>query len=514
MGVRAAGLRAFAAVGVLVALYVAVALPFVFVALVIGLMVRGFDLFSSGEAVIVAELVIVLVALVLELAGPRRLPAGIAVTPRDQPRLWALVRATARELQVPEPDGIVLTGGTVVGLRAVRRPGITLHRHLVLGSAVPSCLTEPQLRAVVASALAGLRRRRPPLPDQLALHGLDMVFGLAESARDRGGLGDAAQRFAARYEEICRPVLELQERTADRYAAGVYGTDAIADGIDALRRVRVAWGWYRRGYLSAGLATGVLPLDPLGDFKALLADPVRAAALDALPDDEPPLTLVERAARLRARPLPETVALRGGQQGLALGLDDPRRVVSHLHAYLLATDDEGIAASGAFEMLDGMTSLDREAFLRQVSGYRAAYRASRLAPAARRAGVELPITLGGIVGLLVEGQGAKLAREYGEGDTGPDSPVVNALTALLGCAWVDAGRARWELTWSGHDRATAHDGVPLDLAGLAARAIAGPEGARELRTTLADAGVSMYHEARMPASFHAATEREKAVGHR
>lgn len=519
MGVRAAGLRAFTAVGVLVALYVAVALPFVVVALAIGLMVRGFDLFVSGEAVIVAELVIALVALVLELAGPRRLPAGIAVTPRDQPRLWALVRATARELQVPEPDGIVLTGGTVVGLRAVRRPGITLHKHLVLGSAVPTCLTEPQLRAVVASALGGLRRRRPPLPDQLALHGLDMVAGLAESARVRGagGLAESAQRFATRYTEICAPVLELQERTADRYAAGVYGTDAIADGLDALRRVQVAWGWYRRGYLNAGLATGVLPLDPLGDFKALLADPVRAAALDNLADDEPPRTLVERAARLRARPLPETVALRGGQQGLALGLDDPRRVVSHLHAYLLATDDEGIAASGAFEMLDGMTSLDREAFLRQVSGYRAAYRASRLAPAARRAGAELPVTLGGVVALLVEGQGAKLAREYADGgtaETGPDSPVVSALTALLGCAWVDAGRARWELTWSGHDRVTGYDGVPLDLTDLAARAVAGAQGARELRTALADAGVSLYHEARMPASFHAASERETAVGHR
>ncbi|MDI2128661.1 hypothetical protein [Yinghuangia seranimata] len=525
---KAAGLRAFVAVGVLLALYVALSLPFVVAALFIGLLVGGTDLFASGQAVIVAELVIVLVALVIEVAGPRRLPAGVSVGPRDQPRLWALVRATARELNVPEPDGIVLTGGTAVGVRAVRRPGITLHKHLVLGSAVPGALTEPQLRAVIACALAGLRRRRPPLPDQLALHGLDMVAGLAESARYRSALGDAAAAFAERYESICAPVVDLQERVQDRYAANVYGTDAVADGLDALRRVRTAWGWYRRGYLSAGLASGCVSADPLGDFKALLADPVRAAALAELPPGEPPHPLAARADRLRRRPLDGTLPLRGGEAGIALGLDDPRRVSAHLHAYLIATDDEGLAASGAFEVLDGMTSLDREAFLRQVSGYRAAYRGSRIAPAARQAGAELPVTLGGVLGLLVEGRGETLSREYANRNAhrrpasaatdagGPDAvdPAVTALAALLACAWVDSGRARWKLTWSGHDEVTAHDGTPLDLPGLAARALAGPEGARELRTAITSAGVSLYYEAKLPVSFAAATERETAVGHR
>ncbi|NUU23626.1 MAG: hypothetical protein HOV68_19290, partial [Streptomycetaceae bacterium] len=127
---------------------------------------------------------------------------------------------------------------------------------------------------------------------------------------------------------------------------------------------------------------------------------------------------------------------------------------------------------------------------------------------------EMPVTLGGVLALLVEGQGARLAREHGTEDTGPDSPVVAALTALLGCAWVDAGRAQWKPTWSGRDEVIAHDGTPLGVPELAARAVAGAEGARELRTALAQAGVSLYYEARMPVSFAAAAERETAVGHR
>lgn len=515
---KAAGLRAFTAVGVLVALYVAVALPFVLVALAIGLVVRGTELFTSGEAVIVAELVIALVALVLELAGPRRLPAGISVTPRDQPRLWAMVRATAADLQVPEPDGIVLTGGSAAALRAVRRPGITLHRHLILGASVPAGLTEPQLRAVVAVALAELRRRRPPLPDQIALHGLDMVAGLAEATRGRGGLGEAAQRFAERYERICAPVLDLQARTQDRFASGVYGTDAVADALDALRRVRTAWGWYRRGYVQAGLASGCVPGDPLGDFRALLADPVRAVALADLGPGDPPHPLAARAERLRARPLPAKLEPpTSDAPDVPFGLDDPRRVVSHLHAYLLATDDDGVAAPGSFEALDGLTPLDRESFLAQVSGYRAAYRAAKLAPAARRVGAELPVTLGGVVGLLVEGQGARLTREYEGADAAPrpdGRTAVRALTALLACAWVDAGRARWDAGWSGRDEVTTHDGTRLALDTLAAQALAGPAGGQELRTALGQAGVSLYYEVRMPVSFAAAKERETAVGHR
>lgn len=517
----AAGLRAFAAVGVLAALYVAIALPFVVAALLVGLTVRGFGLFTGGQAVLVAEIVIALTALVLETAGPRRLPSGISVTARDQPRLWALVRATARELDVPEPDGIVLTGGTVAELRAVRRPGITLHHHLVLGACVPASLTEPQLRAVVATALAARRRRRPPLPDQLALHGLDMVTGLADAARQRGVLGDAARQFAARYTRLCAPVLDLQQRTRDRYAAGVYGTDAVADGLDALRRLRTAWQWYRRGYVHAGMASGCLPADPLGDFRALLADPVRARDLAELPAGDPPHPLAVRADRLRARPLDGKVGLRGGADGITLGFDEPRRVAAHLYAYLLACDDDGIAPAGAFAALDRLTALDREAFLRQVSGYRAAYRASRLAPAARHAGAEMPVTLGGVLGLLVEGKGERIAQEHrpsgataAGGDTGPDSPTAAALGALLACAWVDAGRARWKTTWSGQDDVTAHDGSPLDLADLAAKALADPGGARTLRTAIRDAGVSSYYEVRMPVSFAAAQERETAVGHR
>ncbi|UGQ13897.1 hypothetical protein LO772_10030 [Yinghuangia sp. ASG 101] len=540
---RAAYLRAVTAVGALVALYVAIALPFVVVALCVAGLLAGAELFTSGEAVLVAEVVIALVALLLELVGPRRLPAGVSVGPRDQPHLWELVRATARDLHVPEPDGIVLTGGASVGLRAVRRPGISLHRHLVLGCAVPDNLSERKLRAVIAVALGDLRRRRPPLPDRIALHGVDAAYGLADALRGRGALGDAAERFADRYAELCAPVAELQARVRDRFAAGVYGTDTIAEGLDALRRLRTAWGWYRRDYVDAGLVCGCLPADPLGDLRALVAEPGRAAALAAPPSDTDPLAV--RAGRLRARPLPAKVPLRDDAAATAApGLADPRRVTSHLHAYLVLADAEGFTPD-AFEALDALAVLDRDAYLRQVNGYRAAYRAARLAPAARRAGADMPVTLGGVLALLLEGRGARLAREYdaragaadsdagsaadepadtGSGTSAPGAaddlpgtgatpPSAAALAALLACAWVDAGSARWKPTWSGRDEVTALDGTPVDLAGPADRALAGPDGAHALRAALADDGVSLYYEARVP-KLAATKERETAAGHR
>ncbi len=597
---RAAYLRAVTAVGALGALYVAVALPFVVVALAAGGLLRGAEHFTSGEAVLVAEVLIALVALTLELVGPRRLPAGVSVGPRDQPHLWALVHETARDLRVPEPDGIVLTGGTSVGLRAVRRPGITLHRHLVLGCAVPDCLTERQLRAVIAVALAGLRRRRPPLPDRIALHGVDMAYGLAEALRDRGALGEAAARYAERYAALCAPVADLQARVQDRFAARVYGTDSIAEGLDALRRLRTAWGWYRSEYIDAGLVCGCLPADPLGDLRALIADPARAAALaepsPAGPAD-PADPLASRAERLRTSPRPATARANVSgddtdRAAVPLGLTEPRRVTAHLHAYLVLADAEGFVPRD-LGVLDGLAVLDRDAYLRQVNGYRAAYRAARLAPAARRAGAEMPVTLGGVLALLVEGRGARLAHEYearlGRGsdqsadaatETGAPAPphaetsagtpaqasadpaaaaaensadtttetvagagpgiktasgtgigsppgtaahpavgtgtspaAADALAALLACAWVDAGRARWKPTWSGRDEVTTHDGIPVDLAAPAAQALATPEGARELRTALGDGGVSLYYEARVP-KFAATKERETAAGHR
>src|SRR5437868_1146873 len=168
-----ATLRAAIAVVLLLVLFVVLALPFILVAALIGMIISGPGFITGGQFLIVVEILTALTALGLETAGPRRLPVGLAPTRREQPGLWLLVRSVAREMGVPEPDGLVLTGGTSCELRTLRRPGPSLRRHLVLGTALPLSLNERRLRLVIAHALGHARRRRPNLLQALAGHGVD-----------------------------------------------------------------------------------------------------------------------------------------------------------------------------------------------------------------------------------------------------------------------------------------------------------------------------------------------------
>lgn len=511
MGVRT-GLRALAGVALLTALYVVLALPFLALVLIAGIAVAGWDFVLSGDVVPWSLGALALVALLTELVGPRRLPAGLAVDAEEQPVLWELVADVARDLGVPAPDGIVLTGGTACELRVVRRPGTTLHRHLVLGTPVPHALTARALRVAIAHALGHSRRRRPPLADRVACHGVDAVTGLAEAGRGHGALGAAAASFAAFYVRVCAPVVRFEERAADRAASRAYGTDAVADALVELAAVRRAWDLFRSERLDPGIAAGCAPRDPVAGFRAFLVE-------SATDDDTPPQDgasrdgaswgadeLADRARRLRARPLVGRGAPAGADVDADAGalLADPAAVASHVHPYLLATDDDGCVGPLGFAPLRGLVRLPDDVFLAHVVGFLQARRAAALGMAARRAGAAYPVTVGGVLGLLVEGRGEALADAWGDDTAG-------ALADLLAGAWVDAGRGRVRASWSDHVAVVDHLGVDLDLPAAARDALADPVAARTLRERMRAAGVSAHYEPKPPLSI-ADAERDSVVG--
>ncbi|MYW05872.1 hypothetical protein GT354_47890, partial [Streptomyces sp. SID3343] len=471
MGART-GLRALAGVTLLSVLYVVVALPLLLVEFVVGAVVDGTRFFTSGDVALWSLGVVSLVALLVELAGPRRLPAGLAVDEREQPVLWELVRDVADDLRVPVPDGIVLTGGPVCELRVVRRPGTWLRRHLVLGTVLPHTLTGRRLRVVIAHALGHSRRRRPPLADRIACHGVDAVAGFAEMCAGRGSAGTVTARFARFYERVCAPVVRFEERAADRAAARAYGTEALIDGLTELAVVRRDWALFRRERLDPGIVAGCVPADPIVGFRAF-----HAARVDADPDASDTGGLTERIERLRERPLEGREIAGGADADLGTPLRDPVGLLTHVRPYLLVTDDEGHVGPHGFAPLDGLVTLTDELFLGHVVAFAQARHAAALAISARRVGVEYPVTLGGVLALLAEGRGDALVAEHG-----PDTGI--GLTALLGCAWADSGHGRLHAAWDGGITVFDHDGQERDPAAAAETALAGADGAARVRDRL------------------------------
>ena len=79
---------------------------------------------------------------------------GVRVTEREQPDLFAVVHDVAARGGLRRPDAIWLTHAAEI--EAQVRLG---RREILIGQALVPCLTEPELRALIAHELAILRHR-------------------------------------------------------------------------------------------------------------------------------------------------------------------------------------------------------------------------------------------------------------------------------------------------------------------------------------------------------------------
>lgn len=291
--------------------------------------------------------------------------------------------------------------------------------------------------------------------------------------------------------------MRFEERAADRAAARAYGTEAVIDALTELAAVRENWARFRIEFLDRGIEAGCVPRDPIGGFRVFHTAEAAAAPTGAVSG---------RIERLRARPLDGRGVPGGSDLDGGSLLSEPARLLAHVHPYLLVTDDDGHLGPRGFAPLDGLAKLPDEVYLEHVVGFVEARRAAALGMSARRAGVEYPVSLGGVLGLLVEGRGAELVGCHGDDTAG-------ALAALLGRAWTDSGHGRLRPNWAGASTLTDRLGNELDPTAEAESALSGPAGAKALRERLRAGGVSLHFEPRPPMSL-ADGERETVVGHR
>ncbi|MEV2237721.1 M48 family metallopeptidase [Micromonospora sp. NPDC049891] len=160
---------------------------------------------------------------------------AVPVTPGRHPELYALVEQTARRLDTPMPDRVLLTAAPTVELTVFYR-----QRHLLIGLPLLDCLTADELRALLGHRLALLRYRHAGLVTGLLDLWVDAVR--AESYEEGAGLRRATElrtRLADLAAEVQRDADEAAvraaggtERAARAFALATIVSDEYADYLE------------------------------------------------------------------------------------------------------------------------------------------------------------------------------------------------------------------------------------------------------------------------------------------
>jgi Zn-dependent protease with chaperone function len=454
--------RAARAVALLVGFY---ALGFGTLALLVGLDVVCDRLGMSGTdygRVLIASAVMALPILrgIFFTRGNRmRKPPGVAVGPAEQPVLWRRTAELARAMGTRPPREIRITADVNAAVHENARllgllPG---KRRMFIGAPLLIGLSPAQLDAVLAhelghyshqdTRLAGLvHRGRSSMTNTLRLYAKtsgagSLMFGVYRS-------------YAENYLRTTQAISREQEHAADLAAARIAGRDNTASALRQIPALDAGFGFYLTHYAAAGRDFGLLPTadEYLGGFRHLLADPRRAAELDAIRSDpptgkptpydsHPPIT--ERVAAIEA--LPDDG--RGRDSGNAVQL-------VHQPAPLFAAVARAALAP---EQAKGQ-QLDWAALTHATGRARAFAAAGPLLGAtAALSGGNASLTL--LLDLVDQGRLDEVAAQLPEpaqakGTTGRlraqhlRTGFAHRLRALVQVTLADAGSGGWPLSWS------------------------------------------------------------------
>ncbi|MGW6918484.1 M48 family metalloprotease [Kitasatospora sp. NPDC054939] len=417
---------------------------------------------------------------------------GVPVSRAQQPDLWAVVDRIAEQTGVRGPAEIRLVPEVNAGVREDTRllglvPG---KRHLVIGTPLLAGLTRGELESVLAHEfghysnqdvrLAGVTvagrtailRAIGGLHARADRHEADEAAKLQAKAEKRlakgrkpsdaeatGGvdrvLAKLFTQYAKLYFRVSEAVGRRQEYAADRVAARLAGRDATAA---ALRRIPVldsAQDYYLGTYATMGWDAGLLPPpgQVYGGLTHLLADPQRRRELAELAldlpehepdpyDSHPPID--RRVAAVEA--LPDDGRGAGDTAPALELLRDAERVLTELETVTL------IPEAARKERVE-WPELVHRSLLADCREGTAPVRGALTA-------LGLPSTVGGALGAVDAGRTRELVGHLPLSDearaaTGRAArelarPVLRgALSRLVVLGLVDAGHARWELSWSG-----------------------------------------------------------------
>ncbi|WP_422743674.1 M48 family metallopeptidase [Micromonospora sp. WMMD754] len=477
--------RALASVVMLIGFYVVALLQ---LAAVVAL---GVWLFGHTSGVITGKLLLPLVV-ALGAVGvgmwkairTKNEPApGLILDERAAPQLWATVRELATAVGTRAPDEIRLVPevNAAVGEQSRLLGLVAGRRTLYLGLPLLQAMRIDQLRSVLAHELGHYSGRHTRLGG-VAYRGRVAIGETIERISPRNPIGWVFKGYAMLYLMVDNAASRRQELEADRASVALAGTEAATSALRTLPALDAAWGFYMRRYVEPGWSAGLAPDDLFGGFAHLLQarrdeiDELRENAPEGTPsrwDTHPPIGV--RVAAMTS--VPPTAAGADDRPAWILLADVAGAgralqslVVEHGSRRLLPWPQfvaESVAA-GVQQQADGI--------------YRAAGRFTG------NAGPGLPTVLE----LVRAGRLGEFAERFFGGATREEAAAAFAgpMETLLDNAAVRAGRARWQLSWSGPAQLVGPAGEPWDQAEVAKLAVA-PESLDEALARLAALGIDV-----------------------
>ncbi|WP_410655962.1 M48 family metallopeptidase [Amycolatopsis sp. lyj-112] len=418
---------------------------------------------------------------------------GVAVTPENQPALWALVRELADEAGTRPPDEIYLDADvnaavaertSWLGLRVLRR-------RMVIGVPLIMGLRQDQFRAVLAHEL-GHYSNKDTRFSALTYRGRKsiarVVSGLGRDGYFERFVGWLFGLYAKLYFAVSMSVCRAQEIAADTVSARLAGTEAATSALREIEALAVTWRFFMNNYAAVGWDAGYLP-DRFGEgYRALLTDPTRAGQMEEMrqnPSDEPtsrwdthPATQ-DRVAKLDAAPRvpvrqggggPATELLTGAEKMLDEALFTVFSDEAHTKR---RTDWESLVAIGRRHVASGAAA--------EILGERTLDMALDLLDAGRHEELADPSDTDE---QPPAGAGARARREFAA------VSVRRRLGVVVYAALTDVGVARWSLSWSGPAPFTLDEPFKDRLSPALDKATSAESDTAPLRALLTAAGVS------------------------
>lgn len=410
---------------------------------------------------------------------------GLVLPEHRAPRLWAEVRATARQVGTRPPDEIRLVAEAnaavsedtrLLGLRGGRR-------YLYLGAPLLQAMSVGQVQFVLAHELGHYSHQHTRL-GALTYRGRATIGQTIVHIGPTSLAGWMLRAYAAVYRLVSAGVSRAQEVEADRAAVRVAGRRAGMAALRELPGLTAAWSFYLDSYVAWGLDSGYAPAGVLANFPSLLA--ARADELARIRVGGPP---GHRSAWDTHPPIADRIALIEREPDAPVAGHD--RPAGELLPDLDAATAELEAA--VFDFGD-RTRVPYRDYTAAATQWHVQREADVLYRAAARLLGSGEANLGGVLWLLAGGRADQLKQvvlrpaELAD-PVAADQRFASYLGAALATALVRAGAAQWQHSWSSDVTLVDPHGVAVDVGQLAAAAAGGR--VAQVRQWLIDWGVDL-----------------------